>query len=410
MIENNEKLLLEGGFGPIQATSPQKIDILPLTIVLGVQGTGKSLLSQLLYFLRDAEHLVDSYFNQDLLSGLSSKNAPDRVVRFIMDGVRSGNLTGRSLASFLTTNKVIAKHQFRNGTERQVTLYRVNRKIHPNKDFREEVRRWLEHLTNPQSASLSRSNSIFMPAERTFFSRFINASPATLNESALPITMQEFTKTLTQVRATHERWQANPESRPDEVKLIDRLVSKPLGGQATIAQRGPYSKQWQWRPEGSEQPIEIELASSGQMATWPLISTAQALFGWNVTQRPRYIHIEEPETHLHPAGQVAIVNLIVYLVNQGFHLFVTTHSLEILYALNALLLAHKQFGERDVPKAPPRYLRLSSADVAVYHLADGSIVRSDDREGNIDDTVLGEVLGALEIEYNRFAAYGALWE
>jgi len=71
-----EKIEFESGFGPFQ-TIPIKLDILPLTVFIGPQGTGKSLISQLLYFFRDAEYL---------LAQLSERED----VRRMVEGVRGG--------------------------------------------------------------------------------------------------------------------------------------------------------------------------------------------------------------------------------------------------------------------------------------------------------------------------------
>jgi predicted ATPase len=47
-----ESIQIEGGFGPIQSEPLTKIDISPLTVFIGPQGTGKSLISQMLYFFQ----------------------------------------------------------------------------------------------------------------------------------------------------------------------------------------------------------------------------------------------------------------------------------------------------------------------------------------------------------------------
>lgn len=61
------------------------------------------------------------------------------------------------------------------------------------------------------------------------------------------------------------------------------------------------------------------------------------------------IIIENPETHLHPAGQSEIAKLIAYAAQIGVQVFVETHSDHII---NGILVATKKFenGERGVDK------------------------------------------------------------
>ena len=48
---SKETITIQGGFGPIQAIeAPVTLEIKPLTVLIGTQGTGKSLISQILYF------------------------------------------------------------------------------------------------------------------------------------------------------------------------------------------------------------------------------------------------------------------------------------------------------------------------------------------------------------------------
>ncbi len=398
-----ETMTITGGLGPLKATTdPLVLSTKPLTIFIGPQGTGKSLLSQLFYFFHDTEYLLSNYFAQE---------GPDATVRKVVEGIRAGELTNRALASFLTTSKVHVQHTSVTGKKREIGLYRSNRKINPLSPFNKEVEKWLQQLVDdPSFSGKLFAKALFVPAERTFYSRFINASPALLGDRALPITMREFSKVLGRAADTYQAWQ-NQEVLPNEAKQIAALVRTELGGEATIATRGPYARQWQWRPESSQQPLEIEMASSGQMGAWPLVSTMQALFAWPKEERPQFIHIEEPETHLHPAAQVAIVNMLAFLVNQGFKLVITTHSLELLYAVNNLILAYQQLGPTEPTNGfPAPDLRLNPKDVCAYLFSGGTVREVITESGQVDEGVLGSVLGELEITYSQIMSHGILWE
>jgi predicted ATPase len=403
---SRETIKIQGGLGPIQATSsPLTLEISPLTIFIGSQGTGKSLISQLLYFFHDAEYLLSNYFKQEGI---------DATVRKVVEGIRSGELTNRALGSFLTTDSVYVTYKTNYqevANESEIVFYRSNRKINPRGLFRKQIDQWLNRfLDDPSISGKIDSQAIFIPAERTFFSRFINADPTIIGSNSLPITMREFAKVLSKTAETHIGWENQLQQMPEEAKEIDQLVRSVLGGRATSAKKGPYARKWQWLPENSNQPLEIEMASSGQMGTWPLVSTEQALFGWQQSKRPLFIHIEEPETHLHPAAQVAIVKTLAYLANHGFRLVITTHSLVVLYLLNNLTLAYQKLPNKTIDNMPSPQERLEPQSLSAYLFAEGTVQSILDETGQIDEGLLGRVIGNLEVEFNRLQSYGILWE
>jgi len=394
---SRETIEIQGGLGPIQATSsPLTLEISPLTIFIGSQGTGKSLISQLLYFFHDAEYLLSNYFKQEGI---------DATVQKVVEGIRSGELTNRALGSFLTTDSVYVTYKTNYqelANESEIVFYRSNRKINPRGLFRKQIDQWLNRfLDDPSISGKIDSQAIFIPAERTFFSRFINADPTIIGSNSLPITMREFAKVLSKTAETHIGWENQLQQMPEEAKEIDQLVRSVLGGRATSAKKGPYARKWQWLPENSNQPLEIEMASSGQMGTWPLVSTEQALFGWQQSKRPLFIHIEEPETHLHPAAQVAIVKTLAYLANHGFRLVITTHSLVVLYLLNNLTLAYQKLPNKTIDNMPSPQERLEPQSLSTYLFAEGTVQSILDETGQIDEGLLGRVIGNLEVEFNR---------
>lgn len=122
-----------------------------------------------------------------------------------------------------------------------------------------------------------------------------------------------------------------------------------------------------------------------------------------------FLHTKEPETHLHPGAQLAIAKLLAYLLNQGICVIVTTHSLTILYALNNLTLAYRQLGDKETENVPEPPVRLSPDKMAAYLFAEGKVENIADESGQIDEGVLGQVLGDLEVEFNRLTAYNMLW-
>lgn len=400
-----ETIWINGHLGPIKALeSPLELTIAPLTVLIGPQGTGKSLVSQLLYFFRDAKYLISIYSQQE---------GPERSVRKVLDGIRVGDSTERAFASFVMGQVDIRYIQQNDEAtiQRPISLYENNRKIRPLGDFSKEIHQWLTSLVEDPSSSEIRPGSLFVPAERTFFSRLLNSNPAALGDPSLPITMREFSKFLIQAANIHQGWQEPDQERPNEADEIDELTIHELRGRAIFSRRGPYARRWQWMPEDGKRPIEIEMASSGQMETWPMVAISQAAFALEVSKRPIFLHIEEPETHLHPFAQVAITKLLAYLCNKGFRLVITTHSLFILYVLNNLFLAEKSLPRQEFNDIPDTSQRLSRDQLNAYLFTDGIITSIRDSDsGELDESKLSYALGELETQYNRIQSYGILWK
>lgn len=88
-----EEIGINSEFGPIK--EPVKLDILPLTVFIGPQGTGKSLISQLLYFFREVKYL---------LARLPDRKNANHAVRKMVESVRAGEQTHKAFAPFLTKN------------------------------------------------------------------------------------------------------------------------------------------------------------------------------------------------------------------------------------------------------------------------------------------------------------------
>ncbi len=407
-MSTGELLRVEGGdLGPLQTgREALELHIRPLTVFIGEQGTGKSLLSQLLYFFRDAEYLLARYGGQ---------SDPDTAVRAVVEGIRSGDSTNRALASFLKPGEV-ARISYIKGAapaserRRVISIRQKDRKISPLKPFNQEVEGWLRAWFADPSQRPQFAQALFIPAERSFFSRFVNTDPGMLGHKVLPLTMREFSRALTEAGRIFQEWQRVGGTMPSQARVIEEIVEPALRGKVRYSQLGRFAGRWQWIPEGTEQPIEIEMASSGQMEAWPLVLVAQTLWGLPEQARPVYLHLEEPETHLHPAAQLALVKILAYLVNQGFHVTLTTHSLTVLYVLNNLMLASElKTGDNQPflkPEVPAPELRLAPAQVEAYFFARDGRARSllDREEGFISEAELGRVGEELSYEMNLIGA------
>lgn len=419
-----ETFAIDGKLGPFQKSI--QLNIAPMTVFIGPQGTGKSLVSQLLYFFRDAEYLLSQHYfkqQQEDNSGITTYR--------VMSSVRSSSA---DLGSFLI-EPVTLKYKEYSGSpkkpslERTISLSATTSEL--LKPFDKEIESWLQNwLADPTTSQLS-AKAIFAPAERTFFSHFINFNSNLLADKTFPLATQEFAKILIKAADFQQLWQPETfkyvksplglqqaknlvgKKHSVEFEEIRELINEALGIEVIYVERGIFSRKWQVIPQGSHKPIGIDLASSGQMSTWPLVFLAQAMFDWNPKERPQFLHIEEPEIHLHPTAQLALVKVLTYLVNKGFRLVITTHSLYIVYALNNLILAHQKLGDKEVRNMPKQTIRLAPEKVSAYLFAEGqvqNIMKDSEEAKQIDESLLEKFLGDLDVEQNKLLTYKLFWE
>lgn len=220
---------------------------------------------------------------------------------------------------------------------------------------------------------------------------------------SLPITYYLFSHWLEEHAAGEvERWE---NGRPDteDGQLVDELGRLALGGEAR-----KFGGQWKWE-FGSKEKFDLDMASSGQRANWSIPYIGRTLFALRTTgdiATELTLYVEEPEIHLHPGAQREMVKILAMLVNRGFRVVITTHSMTVLYTLNNLLQASKlgPHVENDVP-APE--LRLDPEQVSVYAFETGHEPRQlvDREKSFIDERELGLVAEELSAELNRIGHY-----
>jgi hypothetical protein len=392
----SETFTIKGKLGPLgKEDSEVSMELRPFTLLIGVQGVGKSFLSQFLYFFRNAHYLFSKYHK------VSKAEDIDALAAWLVEGLRAGTATSRSLASMALTPTVNFKYQY-GDIKRSLSIYR-NRtpRIHPLADFQKEIDAWLQAQKQPFQ------QAVFIPDERSYYSRFFNTKPIVMGDSATSsIPMLEFTEVMQLAAGISLKWQKGEGAKPREAQRISDLSREALRGQAMVAERGLYANNWVWQSLESDNVIDIEMASSGQKEAWPLVVTLEALFAKNDLPlgSPLSLYVEEPESHLHPAAQVSVLKMLVYLVKQGHRVTVTTHSLTVLYALNNLMLGFR----RDPEILDDPDLALDPEMVSAYHLKpNGEIEDLLDRGiGFIDEVALGYMNDRLATQFYQFAGSG----
>ena len=179
---------------------------------------------------------------------------------------------------------------------------------------------------------------------------------------------------------------ADYEIDADKAKLAVEMMRDILGGEyrAVNGEERLYY---------SENYVKINYASSGQQeAAW----IVNMLFYYMLGKRKTFFIVEEPESHLFPETQKAVVELISLVKNGSNKVLITTHSPYILGSINNLLYAKKISNDNNkdrIEKIIPSDIWLDYDAVAAYFLENGKLEDiKDDEFADAEDILSTELI------------------
>jgi hypothetical protein len=386
-----ETLILEK-LGPIG-----RLEIKPrrLTVIIGEQASGKSLVAQMLYFFRGLESHLARIFSPDLLA---QKNWPDEAARRILDSLRGVPF------GYFANGTARLQYRFKSDltgsdTEWKLSINATNRRVRASKELRNQMEAWVNQWKdNPMLLEIAtRPSHIFIPTERSIFTRLSDVDPSVLFSDNQPYPFRQFAGLLYNAQVhpwikskfdDDPRLPADLRDRRRIRRLIEECQISALAGEAYVPTGGPPRWKWRLDESGGGKILPIAATASGQMEAWPFFAIA-AKFGTD--GKARYFYFEEPETHLHPAAQVKVMKVIAFLVNLGHSFVVTTHSPYILYVLNNMIQRFLSL-KGVIPEGEHRWL--DPETVAAYRLRQ----RSEDGFQDVMDRDDTNLIDAEELE------------
>lgn len=148
-----------------------------------------------------------------------------------------------------------------------------------------------------------------------------------------------------------------------------------------------------------ELQLEMTVASSMIKELAPL-----ALYLKNLAEPDDLLIIDEPEMNLHPAAQVQLTEFFAMLVNAGLNILITTHSPYIVDHLANLMQAAKHKNKKKIKKL--FYLEkteafISQDKVSIYLFEDGTAKNIVDEKGIIDWSTFADVSSDLSRIYSE---------
>ncbi len=348
-------------FGPIQQAD---IALRDLTVFIGPQASGKSLVSQVLFFMMWLE-LGER--GQDIDHALAA-------------------WLGAPLSTYATSDTMC--QWFPDGTDEASQMWWDGQAMQGNALVQQRLAQGATQL----------EKHVYIPAGRSLYSYVPPHTMLRLNRQ-LPGYILLFYDAL----GSAIEHLATPDSRiansmppsPARMLLEQRM-------DALVQGKIRYSHETMLVAvgNGKKQVLASQLLAAGQREILPFLALVQD--GVIARQQLRFVVLEEPEAHLHPGAQRMVMEMVAILIRQGVRVVLTTHSPYILYALNNALLAHKvHTAGHPLPTADQKITMLSPSQVAAYRFAPSGYVssRMDDEVGLIDAEELEQVAEDLGAEF-----------
>ncbi|MFM0670243.1 AAA family ATPase [Paraburkholderia sediminicola] len=403
------------------------IELNRLTIIIGPQASGKSVISKLLFFFFDLGNLqriaIEGGKDFDgfkiLLKKKFSELFPisawgDRQFKILFCiGEHEFKLTRTIYNDKLTENiRVSSSKNVETFYKSQVDIFKKLSKQAPSDEVQDDVDAAIE-FRSVMSRALARDHGadavrtqFFIPAGRAFFTNLGRAIAAFEQARLLdPITVR-FARLYTLYL---DRFKSR---RGFQNKEMTRLFENLLGGKLVASDDGDYVVTEDGRT------VPFSALSSGQQEMMPLFVTLLSLMP---TMQPpilrragRLIYIEEPEAHLFPQAQSELVQILAAVVAEkrvGTDLLLTTHSPYVLAKLNNLILGGdtaktSQANADAVAKILPIKSLLRSSMVQAYAIQEGVLTSILNSDGLIDAEYLDDISGKIAEEFDELLNIG----
>lgn len=416
-----------------------EIELAPMTVLIGPQATGKSVISKLFYFFIHQLHSLQSYAEDgNRFHDLAEKISGDFYTWFPPTAWGSKNFTisfsmgaagvvikrrrpsskrpsekiAVTISEFLQNHFVqmfdeydaIKRKLAEKGTELDLSLQRsweIDYKIRlaANRRIQKEIgEEWVR-------------SQLFIPAGRSFFTSVGKAVAAFEYGGILdPVTLR-FGRLFASMR---ERARLGvPIMDGDDYAASTKIMLDLFGGHLRFIKDAEFVEAIDGRK------IPFSTLSSGQQELLPLWLTLRSFIGTDdISDRSysRLIYIEEPEAHLFPSAQELLLEYLVGLVSKERlrrKMIITTHSPYVLSKLNNLIMAGQVARTRNkarltaLEKIIPRGSWLQKGKVAAYAIIDRKVRSVIADDGLIDGEYLDSVssnisrdfLAMLELRY-----------
>ena len=394
-------------------------DFKSINILIGPQGSGKSVTVKLMYFFKNfINEIVKNIENEESKRDLD-KNQKEIFLNFFPKEtwpkddfliIYKNNITSISLKK--VDSKIIFEY-----SENLKKLLKKGKKIYTSEKakyandhkisnfrFKRELSDKITKCIQEELGVESTFEQFFVPAGRSFFANIQSTIFSFLSDNrSLDPFLIEFGSFYESLKRYYNDIIVNNNSHQRQDKEFDELISQILNSNYL------REKEKDYLIHKDSRKVNLTNASSGQQETLPLIIILKALNYISSSGGGFTLYIEEPEAHLFPTAQKRIVELLARTFNsknRNFQIFITTHSPYILSSFNNLIYAgnlaenikYSTLVEEVI--SPKEYLE--SYLFSVYSLRNN--VKSyliDEETKLITTTILDSVSDDISIEFDK---------
>lgn len=415
MAKNSAQLEVKS-FSCIDSAS---LEISDMTVIIGPQASGKSVLCKLLYFFQQAVVSLP----KTLQESSSLPDAGNKITEEFDEWFRPSSWGSRAFSIRFTVGDhwiQISRGRSKSQSSRakatfseplEATLSRGLRMLsNLRSDDSDEARilgmSWqnydaLSKAVHKPFEQVARESQLYIPAGRSFFTSIGKIVTAFEDRSMLDPVVTRFGRFITSLRE-HQILEREP--KPPLLKTLEKLIDGEV-----VNEKG---KQFLATPDGRSIPFSA--LSSGQQELLPLLSSLQFALQYS-RHNPQLLYIEEPEAHLFPSAQTALVEMFAQMIlipksakqSQGIRTILTTHSPYVLAKINNLIkageLASKITAERrrDLAKIVSPATWLTSSRVRAYAIHNRKLIDIKDDHGLINADYIDDVSAETGMEFDQ---------
>lgn len=385
-----------------------------INILIGPQGSGKSITVKLLYFFKNfVSEIIKSIDSEETKRELDKRQKETFTNFFPKESWPKGNfkisyLIDETEIYIEKTNNILnfgysenLKKAFNKGKKLfsdEKKKIAENPKLNSFSFKRKSIEK-LRECIGGEISTVATYDQFFIPAGRSFFANIQKSIFSFLSDNrSLDPFLIEFGSFYENLKRLYKDVVNDKQD-----KEFDEIVSQILNSSYH------REKDKDFLIHSDNRKVNLSNASSGQQETLPLIVILRALnvisFNSGAT-----IYIEEPEAHLFPIAQKRIVQLLARTFNNkksNFQIIVTTHSPYILSSFNNLLQAGrlnelKPNNIEDIEKIVPKEEQINPNLLCAYSLNKGvKDILIDDETHLISQTILDSVSSEIANEFGN---------
>lgn len=248
------------------------------------------------------------------------------------------------------------------------------------------------------------SSQIFVPAGRSFFTSIGKALSAFEHGKTLDPLIMNFGRLYARYR--DRSYRTYPRHRYAGLSSIMSSLNEIFGGEL----KAKGDDEYVLCKDGRRIPFSA--LSSGQQELLPLITVLPRLIRQGGVENRHLAYIEEPEAHLFPGAQSKLIAALASIVNhseQTVKMVLTTHSPYVLAKFNNLIKAGQisSIGKKEkeaVEKIIPTSFQMPKGFVNAYAIIDKKLECIMDDDGLIAADYLDDVSGEISNEFSQLLA------